>query len=282
MSVKTIPHPATGRTFKLGRRRPPPGRMRIHLRNYTLPAGLPPPPASCDYGAAAMPVLNDVMGNDRLGDCTCAGAYHIVGVETGNAGALFHATTEQVVADYSAIGGYVQGDESTDNGCDEEQCLAYWRNTGFADGTKLAGYVALDPSDTDEVKTAIYLFENCYFGCELPEKWCDDMPAASGFVWDVAGDPVPENGHCFIGYGFTQSGILVDTWGLTGTVTWGAVRKYCAASAGGALYVMLTLDQLARGASIAPNGIQWSQLVNDFNTLGGTVPAATPQPQATA
>ena len=79
-----------------------------------------------------------------LGDCVIAGGYHVEAVWTGNAGQLFTATDAQIVADYGAIGGYVPGDPSTDNGCDEQTAFNYWTKTGFANGTTLAGWLAVD------------------------------------------------------------------------------------------------------------------------------------------
>jgi hypothetical protein len=212
-----------------------------------------------------------------------AGGHHNVGVETGNAGSAFTATEKQIEADYGAIGGYVPGDPSTDQGCDEVTAMNYWQNHGFCDGTKSLGWLALDPTNKTEIMQAIYLFENCMFGVELPDGWVNPFPSASGFTWDVAGNPDPENGHCFIGCGYNSAGVKIDTWGMLGTNTWAAVKKYCAASANGQLLVLITPDQLAKGQSKAPNGVAWTDLIADFDSMGGTVPvppAPAPTPPA--
>lgn len=256
--------------MKLGRRRPAPGGKKLKFTHYTRVGQLPAPPASCDYSSKAAAVLADVFENDSLGDCVVAGGYHIVGVETGNAGDLFHATSAQITADYSAIGGYVPGDPSTDNGCDEQTALNYWIKTGFADGTKLDGWMAVDAANPAEAMLAMYLFENLYFGIELPDAWISPFPSSSGFVWDV-GTPDPSNGHCVMGVGFDGAGVTIDTWGLLGKLTWAAIAALCVPSAGGELYVMVTPDQLAKGASKAPNGIAWADLVADFQAMGGSL-----------
>jgi hypothetical protein len=263
--------------MKFGRRRPMPGAPKFRLKNY-LRAALPTAPTSVDYTSPAASVLANVYKNDVLGDCVVAGAYHVVGVESGNAGDLFTATDAQILADYSAIGGYVPGQPSTDQGCDEQTALNYWTSTGFANGTKLLGYLAVDPSNLPEVQAACWLFENLYFGVELPNAWINPFPSSSGFTWDAAGEPVPENGHCFIGAGYSTSGVIIDTWGMLGTLTWAAVQKYCAQSAGGALYVMLSPDQLAKGSAKAPNGVAWADLLSDFDSIGGHVPVPVPAP----
>jgi hypothetical protein len=262
---------------RLGRVRPKPGGKKLRLRDYLKVAALPTPPSSVDYSAPAAPVLADVFENDQLGDCVIAGGYHVVGVATGGAGDLFHATDAQIVADYSAIGGYVPGNASTDNGCDEETALNYWTSTGFADGTKLAGWLAVDATNQGECMLALFLFEHLYFGIELPDAWISPFPSSPGFVWDV-GTPDANNGHCVMGVGYDQVGVTIDTWGMLGKLTWAAIAALCVPDAGGELYVMLTPDQVAKATQAAPNSLSWTQLLADFQTMGGTlgVPPSDP------
>ena len=280
-ALKSVFAPSLNRMVKFGRRRPVSIGPRFRLSNY-LRMSLPAPPASCDYSPSAVQALAQMYGNDQLGDCVIAGGYHIVGVETGNAGKLFIATEKQIESDYGAIGGYVPGDPSTDQGCDEITAMNWWENHGFADGTKPLGWLAVDPDNITEVMQAIWLFENCMFGVELPDAWVNPFPSASGFTWDVAGDPDPDNGHCFIGCGYNGTGAKISTWGMLGVDTWAAVRKYCAASANGQLLVLITPDQLAKGLAKAPNGVAWSDLIMDFNIMGGNVPVPVPAPPAPA
>jgi hypothetical protein len=238
----------------------------MKLSNYAIPAELAAPPETCDYSGQAPTVLSQVYINDTLGDCVIAGAYHVVGVETGGAGDLFTATDDNLLHDYGAIGGYVPGKESTDNGCDEQTALNYWVNTGFANGTKLQGYVSVDATNVTEVQQAMFLFENLYFGLELPDTWINPFPSTAGFVWDV-GTPDANNGHCVMAVGYNATGVQIDTWGLIGTITWAAVAQLAVETAGGQLYSMLTPDQIGKAQTKAPNGIGWTDLINDFDTL---------------
>lgn len=283
MSIKTVYLPHLGRHARLGRRRPVAACPRLKLRRY-LTGALPHPPAKADYSAAAASALDNVYLNDELGDCVIAAGYHIVGTLTGNAGKLFTATNDQIIADYSAIGGYnpnaqpVPGPDGpqnpTDNGCNEQDALNYWTQTGFKDGSKLLGWVTIDAASKVEVQTAIYLFENVFFGMELPDYWIGQgMPQSSGFVWDVAGKPDPNNGHAVCGVGYDEHGVTIDTWGLRGRLTYAAAAKYAVHAAGGELYAVLSPDQLARGQQRAPSGIAWNDLISDFDSMGGSVPA---------
>jgi hypothetical protein len=263
--------------FKMGRKRPVARCPRLSLRNY-LTRGIPAPPAACDYTKAAKSALSKVYENDTLGDCVIAGMAHVVGVLTGNSGAKpFVYSNQQIVTLYSAIGGYVPGNPATDQGCDEQTALNYWENNGAPVGAhKIAGWLAVEGTDAAEVRTALWLFENLYFGMELPDKWITPFPSASGFTWDAAGPPNPNNGHCVVGVGYTAQGVAIDSWGMTGLITDAAIAQYATTAANGALYTIVSQDGLNKATQKAPAGFDWSQLVADFDSMGGTVTALKP------
>jgi hypothetical protein len=234
--------------------------------------GIGAPPPTCDYSQAAAKALASVYENDTLGDCVIAGIGHVVGVLTSNAGDTFIYSKQQIIALYSAIGGYVPGDPSTDNGCDEVTALNYWENKGAPVGQhRIAGWLAVNGADPTEYRTALWLFENLYFGMELPDAWIAPMPSASGFVWNSAGASDPNNGHCVAGVAYTAQGVIIDTWGMTGLITDAAIAKYAMPAANGALYTVVSQDTINRAAEKAPNGFDWSQLIADFDSMGGSV-----------
>ncbi len=269
-AIKTLTHPLSGHTFKLGRRRPLARFPRLSLRNY-LSAALPAPPPSVDYSAKPAAFLQQVLGNDTLGDCTAAGAFHIGGALLANADQAIPFTQADAIKFYSASTGYVPGDAATDRGGDEQTVLNYWVATGLTPGAhKIAGWVAVDGADADEVKAALWLFENLYFGVELPDAWIEPMPAASGFTWDVAGASDPDNGHCFAGIGYGAAGVAIDTWGMLGTITWPAIAKYAATAGAGELYAVLGADAIDKASAKAPNGFDWQQLVDDLAAIEAT------------
>lgn len=265
--------------MKLGRKRPA-HRMRLHLRNYLKTSELPPVPPSVDYSPAAKLAIGQLYDNDRYGDCVIAGGYHVVGVLTANAnGSPFIATEAQILGDYHSIGGFDPNNpQATDNGCDEQTAFQWWTKTGFADGTKLQGSVSVDATNQAECQAGLFLFENLFFGIELPDAWINPFPSASGFVWDVAGDPNPENGHCVVATGYNTTGIQIATWGLIGTITWAAVAKYCAPTSGGELYTLLSPDQISRALGKAPNGFTVDQLQADFAVFNNAVPVGPAVP----
>jgi hypothetical protein len=282
MPVKTVQNSALKRTFKLGRNRPVARCPRLSLRNY-LTRRLPAAPVTCDYTKPAAAALAQIYDNDTLGDCVIAGMAHVVGVLTGNSGTKpFIYTSQQIIELYSAIGGYVPGDPSSDQGCDEQTALNYWENNGAmppggknpaADSHRIAGWLAVDGNNPSEYRTALWLFENLYFGIELPDAWIRSMPAASGFVWDVAGPSDPDNGHCVAGVGYNANGVVFDTWGMTGLMTDAAIAKYATRSSHGELYTAVSQDGINKATQKAPAGFDWSQLVADFDSMGGSVTA---------
>jgi hypothetical protein len=248
------------------------------LRSYYAVEDLPPPPSSVDYSPNAAACLALVFLNDRLGCCVIAGGYHDVGLWTGNASgeSPFCATDADIISDYGAIGGYVDGDPSTDNGCDEQTALQYWCSSGFANGTKLGAFVGVDATRALDVATAVWLFETVFLGIELPDAWIAPFPSASGFVWDVAGGANPQNGHCVVVVGYDSSGVQIATWGLVGTITWAALAKYASPPSGGELYALLSPDEVSGAA--APNGFDFATLQADLSKLGTEPPppATTP------
>lgn len=258
----------------MGRIRPIARCPRFSLGNY-LYRSISPPPPSCAYTAHAEAAIAEMYLNNELGDCVIAGIGHVVGVITGNAGGKpFLYNSKQIIALYSAIGGYVPGDPSTDKGCDEQTALNYWQQYGAPAGShEIAGWIGVNGADPTEYRTALWLFENLYFGIELPDAWVNPEPTASGFTWDVAGDPDPNNGHCVVGVGYDAQGVTIATWGMTGLITDAAIAKYATQTGSGELYTVVSQDSINRAKTKAPNGFDWSQLIADFDSMGGHVTA---------
>ena len=97
------------------------------------------------------------------------------------------------------------------------------------------------------------------------------MPSASGFVWDVAGAPDPNNGHCVAGVGYTTNGVKICTWGMEGMITDAAIAEYATKAGAGELYTVVSQDALNKATAKAPSGFDWSQLVADFDSMGGSI-----------
>jgi hypothetical protein len=267
--MKILTQPSTGRTFRMGRTRPIARGPRFNLRNY-LKQSLPAPPPTVNYAIpAAAPSLAEMYLNDQLGDCVIACMGHMQGVFTAGAtGTAELFTNTQITSLYSAIGGYVPGNPNTDNGCNEQTALNYWQQTGLISGdNKITAWLAVNGHDATEVRTALWLFENLMFGFELPDAWINPFPSTSGFLWTKAGAPDPENGHCVYGYGYAEAGVQISTWGMTGTITFPAIKQYTSNRDGGELYTVLTEDAINKATDKAPSGFDFSQLLADLDSM---------------
>lgn len=260
-----------GRSFKLGRRRPVALPPRLHLKNYLM-RSMPAAPAAFSYTPLATECLAQVLGNDDLGDCTAAAAFHVAGVMRANAGEpTVWDTEKEVIPFYSATSGYVVGNDKTDNGANITDVLNYWQHNGLrADGThKILSYVAVSAHDAEEIAAAIWLFEHLYCGVSLPDAWVDPIPQKSGFIWDVAGPTNPDNGHAFPGFAYDKQGMMISTWGMLGVVTWAALAQYGSHTDHGELYVAVSLDLLIRASQKAPNGFDMEHLLGDIRFFSG-------------
>lgn len=266
--LKLLTHPTTGQTFKMGRRRPVARGPRFSLKNY-IQKSLPAPPAVCNYAPKATAALEQIYLNDTLGDCVIACMAHTEDVLTGNAGVTPTIyTPQQITKLYSEIGGYMPGNPSTDNGCDEQTALNYWQRTGNP-LPRIQAWMAVNGNEPLEVRTALWLFENLMFGVELPDAWVNPMPSASGFTWGAAGPPDPDNGHCFLGCGYSPSEVIISTWGMTGYIENAAIEKYATTEGQGELYAVISTTAIAKATQKAPNGFDWSQLLADFDSMKG-------------
>jgi len=256
-----------GRRFKLGRLRPPLTKTPSLLFGKYLSSSLPTPPVTTDYSDAPKTFLAEILGNNRLGNCTAAAAFHSGGTFLANAGNPIPFTLDDVINFYSATSGYVAGDDSTDNGCDEETVLNYWMQNGLTPGHDIIGWCKIDGTDKQQCKSALWLFENLYFGVELPDAWINPMPDNSGFTWDVAGTTYENNGHAFCGVSYNEKGVGIDTWGLIGTMTWEAIARYTTQDSNGSLYVVLSKDSIAKATAKAPSGFDFTELQNDLQAF---------------
>ena len=251
--------------MKFGRLPSAPEKLarRLWLRDYlTLP--VIPPAKSYDITAPW-----GMLGNDTVGDCTCAAAGHadmiaeIFGEKVTPA-----VTSDEVLSAYSAITGYNPDDPNSDQGANMLDVLKYWQKTGIA-GQKCSAYVAFDPTNKAHWEAATYLFGFVYIGVNLPDIVTKALPTIIDWT-DTTDAPDQNNGHCIIGCAYADSeGVTIVTWGQTVRATWAFLAKYCDEA-----YAVL-LPAWAQGD---PPGIDMTQLTADLAVVqgGGIIPAPTP------
>src|SRR5208283_1091325 len=160
-----------GRKFFLSRR-PPTSEARSFLsRELLKQVALPTPPDSITIPASCALGLSKVMMNDQLGCCVISQHGHYLANITSQAGAPFIYSDAQIIADYSAVGGYVPGNPWTDSGCNVSDDIAYLISTGFADGSKLLGSIDIDPSNKLALQQATFITNELCFGIAMPNAW---------------------------------------------------------------------------------------------------------------
>lgn len=219
----------------------------------------------------------DVLGNDQVGDCTCAEVGHQVNQLTWyGSGVEVKPTDTQVLAFYSAITGYDPAKPDTDTGAYIQDVLAYWRKNGLI-GHKIVAYAAVDVSNVVEVKQAIALFGSLNVGINFPGSAMDQFNA--GQDWDVVKGAKVEGGHCIMVLGYDANGLDLITWGKRIRMTWAFWKKYVDEA-----WLLLDPDGVQKAGSYFTGLASFYALGQAFTALTGDpnpIPAPQPTPQPT-
>jgi hypothetical protein len=181
----------------------------------------------------------DIDGNNAVGDCTSAAFMHIGAILQALKGTKVWRlpTASDALQLYSktTTPPYNLVTRANDNGADLGTVMAYVEKFGaYPDGTfKITAPVAVDATNPAQVKAALDKHRILYMGAALANAWVQG-PVAK--VWDIAGPPDDDDGHCTMAYDYNDQGVQINSWGFFITVTWAALAKYWGAQAGGELY----------------------------------------------
>ena len=244
--------------MKLGKLAPKIDDRTLRFGAYLDMATLPPIPASVDWGAKVTNL--GLMLNDHLGDCTCAAAGHMIQAWTANNGNQMTPPDSAILKAYEDVGGYVDGQDSTDRGAVILDVLNYWRKTGIGNHI-IGGFTSADPKNHDHIKAAIALLCACDIGVQLPLCWQNQD------VWDLtdptfAGNATPGSwgGHSVPLIAYNATGPICFTWGMRQQITW-AGMAYCDEA-----YPVMAVDWANEGRP-APSGFNYAQLQADIAAL---------------
>lgn len=218
-------------------------------------------PLFANYVDGSLPPAPDIVGwlykiktfpmfmNDKIGDCTIAGAAHMEQVWSAYATRQFVATDPQVLSAYRAVSGYDPKFPSTDQGAVELDVLNYWVKTGIA-GHTIEAYAALQQGNITELKDSVWLFGGAYLGVQLPLT-AQDQPSTWSVVANAGPDAKPGSwgGHCVNVVQVDPRGITFVSWGQLMRMTLQFYKKYCDEA-----YCVLSKDW------IAPTGVAPSHL----------------------
>jgi hypothetical protein len=177
---------------------------------------------------ASLPSNWGMMGNDRIGDCTIAGAGHLIMSWSGN-----ESKKETIIPDniilkvYSAISGYNPVTGENDNGCALLDVLNYWRKKGIG-GDLITAFMKLVTGDINQVKQSVYLFGGVYIGLALP-----DGLNFENSLWSIPKSgpvgqwtPDPNQGHCVCILGYDDLYLYFISWGKVYRMTYAFYQTY--------------------------------------------------------
>lgn len=236
----------------------------LRFRRYG--AGLPQPPASCDY-SAKVPEWG-MLGNDQYGDCGFAMAVHQeLGWADNETPSIPVPSAQSVVSEYLS---YTNGQDS---GVVLSDMLNFWRSSGI-NGRKIGAFATVAPQDHVEAMNAVYYFGSASLGVQLPVAW------QGAGVWDCPGSPTgiyapgSWGGHAIPIVAYNATGPIVVSWGGLIPMTWRAYDIYC-----DECYAVLALSW-TDGTRPAPNGFDLASLSADLALVGqmDTPPIIVPPP----
>lgn len=174
---------------------------------------------ACDWsGGITSPGMHR---NDQMGCCVVAGGVNAVQSTTKCSGGIERSVPDDYVETaYELLGGYVPGNEATDNGLVGVDFLNWWR-TNTLNGSILDAYA--DPiligNDADEFKLSVQEFGGVFTGVQLRQT---DMDAfLAGKPWDAGGsDGSVVGGHWLWCCGFNAQGPVFQTWDKNQQAAW--------------------------------------------------------------
>lgn len=245
-------------SYALGRQPADPTKPKLRL-NWALGVR-PAPPESCDW-LSAVPQWSMAL-NDRVGDCTAAGAAHVaVAVDKYGQGRDLTITDDQVLEMYRAISGYDPANPATDVGATLQDACNYWHQTGVA-GNTIAAYAWIDPQDIDLVRAAIATFGAVYTGFWVTAAAMNQFN--NGQTWTTTSKASRVlGGHCVPIGAYDSDSFTAVTWGRTQKMSTGFFRRWF-----DEVIVPVDLDWM-RANGTSPAGLDVVTLNADYEALTG-------------
>jgi hypothetical protein len=232
----------------------------LQFEKYILASDLPACPAELSLENSVKSPWG-MMDNDKIGDCTCASAGHMIMNWTANAGKENDPTEQQIVSAYSAITGYNPDTGANDNGAVVLDVLNFWKQNGIADD-KIDAFVSLEPQNDQQVRESTFLFGGCYLGIQMP------LSAQDQQIWSVPsngatgqGAPGSWGGHAVPVVGYDSRYLAVVTWGSVLYMTWQFYDTYCDEA-----FAILSLDWLNQ-EGVDLQGFDFQQLDADLTQI---------------
>ena len=245
--------------YRLGKAPAREDTRTLRLARY-LPVGIPKPPRASEWQSriGAWPML----GNDRIGDCTCAAAAHHIHAWTAANQHAVLLMEPAVIAAYSAITGYTPARPDSDRGAVMLDVCRYWRTHGLA-GHRIEAFAALNPRDRDDWRYGVHLFGGVYAGLSLPLSVQHQRVWATGASFEGAYAKGSWGGHAVAVVGYDAAGLTCITWGAVQRMTWEFAQAYADEA-----FALITPDWVAANAK-SPSGFDLATLRADLVKIKG-------------
>jgi hypothetical protein len=206
--------------LRLGKLAPKYDSRTLRMARYVKPDLLAAPPVV--NWATKMTLLWGMLGNDTLGDCTCAALGHMDQVWALNTGRSQDITDDVVCGKPNGLY-WRTGTE--DKGRNMLDVLKEVVRGGFA-GDKYTAFASLDPRNHLMHRYVVWQFGGVYLGITLP------VTAQNQAVWDYVpnangNEPGSWGGHAVNVVAYDDAGITIVTWGAIKKLTWSFVDHYC-------------------------------------------------------
>jgi hypothetical protein len=248
---------------RLGRKRYVNDRRTLRFARYRTPQ-LPAPPDSFDVSQGILDWK--MLANDRLGDCTAAGAAHLEMVWSRIAGNAVDPNDADVIDFYHRVTSppFDPDTGANDDGAVELFVCQEWRKNGIAN-RRIHAYVYVEPKHLDQLHQATWLFSGSYLGIALP------ISAQTQDVWDDTGQQIPNaepgswGGHCVVVVGRDKPAKLwtIVTWGRLKQVTDAFLSRYLEEA-----WVMVAEDFATLSGPNAASGFDFDTLNADLAAIG--------------
>lgn len=221
--------------LRLGKKEHKPDPKTLHLSAVISPHVDAPARFDFDHGRTSFP--RSPWGNLEWGDCVKASqANGLLRLERLETHRTPKVTEQDVVEAYKRQTGSQTPGDDNDNGLVMLDNNRLWRTEGFpvkSRSYKIAAFGELDPSDTAQLRAAVYLLHGIHFGLSLPtglhsllyERAVWDVPATAN--GNPAWRPGTWGGHAVFCKAYDEKFFEIMTWGMKVFVTDAFVRRYC-------------------------------------------------------
>ena len=216
---------ATDPIFRLGKA--PAKRDKRNLQLRALLKKKVKLPVEYDFDVKHPSVPTPVFGNNDWGCCVISGrAHQTLRFELVEQKRVLRITEKEVVDEY------LRQSDGVDEGLIVLDSIRQWRTEGWIAAKKrytIRAFSEVTPSNTTEVKTAIFMNLGLGIGLRLPSSARREM--AAGKPWAITtgtgSRPNSWGGHYVYVTGYTKLGPMCVTWGRKQQMTWDFFHTYC-------------------------------------------------------